>query len=736
MSVRERRCWLVGLGEDREVVVADIEEGLARSTRATIRIRLDAAAEEIDDETAPGTPVVLRIDDDDAPVRAWHLVVRSIEDDGHLADEEGRSYSLVLEDRFAVLDLRNDVRMFQELTAQEIIAKVFEEAAIEPTTVAFQIARSLPKRTYCIQHRETDRNFVDRLLQHEGVFTIPADTPDEARTIFTDNSAAFEPIDGDSDLLFRADADGRGVRHLEVEHSVVPDEIVLKDWNYETPGVDLTASTKLFDPPRSSLYEFPGGYGTPADGAAIAKIRGEELASGRIVARGRANDLCIRPGRWFQLSGISREALAIKWLVREVVHHFSLLGESTYDNEIVLSPLDQPYRPARVAPAPIAPGSQSIKVTGPAGEEIHTDDLGRMKGKFFWDRVGKDDDKASCWMRVVQLPTGGSQALARVGWEMLVHHVYGDPDRPVAIARVDNAVHPAPYAYPKAASAMSFKTMSSPASGKFNELTMEDAGSGMKMGITASKDWTEQVNNNKTEQIGVDEKLDVGTDLSTTIGANQTINVGAAHTMTVGADSGVAVTGDRTKTVGAAETVTVSGNVSEKVAGSDTETVGASHISIAALGVNRVSKGSQSLTVGGAMISVSALGCAVAVAGAKSETVGGAKLVLSGGTITESVIGAAAVTVGGACVHAAAGNRLGTAKGSSNLLVGGVAMINAGGKLQMKAPTIKVTVAGIANFLGGGGIINMTPGSVSFVGIVGVKGSSAVKVTGGPNLVG
>jgi type VI secretion system secreted protein VgrG len=384
----------------------------------------------------------------------------------------------------------------------------------------------------------------------------------------------------------------------------------------------------------------------------------------------------------------------------------------------------------------VAAGSDCVTVTGPAGQEIDTDTYGRMTAKFFWDRVGPDDNTSSTPIRYAQLPIGGSMALARVGWEMVVRYLYGDPDRPVAVARVDNAVHTSPYAYPAAITANSLKTFSSPGAGAFNEFAMQDGGGGMKYGVTAAKDYFEQVNNDKTQKVTVSETLDVGVDHGTTIGGKQGVTIGAMQTKSVSANAGVTVTGNRTKTVSAAEMVTISGALTETVTGSDTESVGACRITAAATGVTRTAKGSCSLTVGGAMVEAAVMGCAVSTAGARSETVGGVKLSLSAGTITESVIGAMAQTVGGVLVNAPGGKSSGSSKGTSSLEVGGVVMLNAAGEVQIKAKTVKITVGGVANLLGGGGIINLTPGSAAFVGLVTLKGSNGVSMTGAPNLAG
>ena len=382
----------------------------------------------------------------------------------------------------------------------------------------------------------------------------------------------------------------------------------------------------------------------------------------------------------------------------------------------------------------MAAGSDCVVVTGPAGQEIDTDTYGRMTGHFFWDRVGPHDNTSSLPIRFAQMAIGGSMALARVGWEMVVRYLYGDPDRPIAIARADNAVHTSPYSYPAAKTAMSLKTPSSPGGGAYNEVMMQDSGGGMQFAVTAAKDYFEQVNNNKTQKIAVNEKLNVGVDMAHTVQGKQQVTIGAMHTKSVTADAGVTVTGSRTKSVGAAEMVTVSGKLSETITGYDTESVGAARITAAATGISRSASGSSSLTVGGAIIEAAALGCAVSTAGARAETVGAVKLALSGGSITESIIGAMAETVGGVMLSAPGGKSTGMAKGAYSLEVGGVAMVNAAGTIAVKAKSVKITVGGVANLLGGGGILNLTPGSAAFVGIVGLNGSDSVSLSGAPNV--
>jgi type VI secretion system secreted protein VgrG len=714
-----------------------LHEGLSIPTTATLLLHTE---DELDLEAALGKEAIVRISVDGAEQRRWTLVVTSLQYES--STENAHHYTLELQHELALLALRSDVRMFQKQSSKDIVASVLEQAGIASEHVKWQLERTLEAREYCVQHRETDLNFVSRQLEREGIFYVASAT-DTRFLLLTDRQSTFEAFDGADGVVPLVDGHGVGAREFEVEHAMTTDALSLRDYHFQTPQVDLTAEIALGAPMQGQMYEFPAGYTTRDEGKALREIRAQEVLARRVVGSGMSDQVLFRPGTWFELSGAMRDDLCVKYALREVTHFVRSAGDTEdhaardrdYENRFVCAPLDQPYRPQRSTPEPRIAGSETVVVTGPSGSEIHTDEYGRMTGKFFWDRVGKKDDTSSCWMRVLQHPIGGSMALARVNWEMNVRFLYGDPDRPVATYRIDNAAHTAPYAYPAAASAMSFKTHSSPGAGKHNEIAMEDGGGGMKFGFTASKDFNEQVNNDKTEKITVNEKLDVGINQSVTINANQTVTVGAMLTKKVGGDAQVAITGDRTKTVGAAEIVTVSGAAKETIVGSDSECVGASHITLAAMGISRTSKGSHSLTVGGAMISAAGLGVGVVTAGARSETVGAVKLCASGGSITESVMGAMALTVGGVCVNTAAGNHAGSAKTNSTVTVGGVALANAAGQLTIKAKTINITAGALASFIGGGTMI-CTPAAIAFAGMVTLKGSSSVKIQGAPNLVG
>ena len=726
------------LAGDWRITDATVREAISEPTRATVRM---LSRDPIDGAPAIGAPARLSITVDGVPQRHFHLVLIGLRFDGLHRDGLHR-YVIELAHELWLLGLRADVRMFQEKGAGEIVAAVLERAGIPADRASLSLQRTPAKRAYCVQYRETDLAFVSRLLEHEGIFYIISHEESAARVIFGDAQSAFSPIDGEHRVpMLDADTHGWGVHALLLETRAAPGRVTLGDYRYETPGVDLTVSLPAQDGAPGDRFEYPTGHTTPAEGKALAAIRAEEVRAHATEGRGRSDVITFQAGRTFSLERAAREALSQEYLLRSVEHRVVAqpLDDSAdvepYANAFTCAPISARHRPPRVTPRPRIRGAHAVVTTGPAGSEIHTDKLGRMKARLFWDREGRDDDTSSCWIRLVQHPISGSMILARIGWEMAVTYFDGDPDRPIAICRMYNAEKTSPYAYPAAATRMALQTASSPGGGGTNEVRMEDGSGGMEMFIHASRDYDAATNNNKSESVGIDEWRQVGVDEQITVGGSQTVSIGADASTTVSADAGVRVTGDRTRTVGASETVTVGGDLSENVTGSDTESTGGSHMTTALLEISRTATGSQSLTVGGSMLSAAGLGVSLAVAGAKSETVGGAKIAAAATGVTESFIGALASTGGGVRVQAAGGDRAGTSKGPSALTVGGLMLGNAAGQVTIKGSKVGIRVLGIANFLGGGGILNLTAGSAAFVGLITLDASS-ITISGNPNLVG
>lgn len=716
--------------EEAHVVGGAIVEEIGAPTTATVRVE---AAEPLDADALVGAQATVKLEAGGV-TRRFTLVVTDVLFTGIGTQAEG--YDLVLEHPIALLRLRHDHRTFLGKSVREIVEAVLAGLSL---TATWSAARGAAPRDACVQYGETDFDFLARLLEEEGIFWLCPDGADAPKLTFADSPAAFTAIEGDEEVPLTGEGAGLGVHEIAFEHVVTTGAVALADYDYEKPGVDLTARATLDDAPAGELFEYPGRYATQSDGAAIAKIRAEEIASTKVRVTGTSGRASLRAGSWFELTSTESGVPTGKLLVRRVEHSpgAHATADERYGNAFVASPFDLPFRPVRTTPRPAVGGALAATVTGPSGQEIHTDKLGRMKALYAFDRLGKADDTSSHWVRVLQPAIGGSMMLARVGWEMALRHLDGDADRPVAVARMYDGEHVPPETLPAAKTKTSFETLSSPNGEKVNAITIDDKAGEMLFEIKAAKDLDATILSDETETIGKDDILAVGKDSTVLVGDAQKVTVEKDDTNKAAKDAGVAVAGDRKKTVGADETATIEGSLSARIDGDDEESVGQDRSLSADEELLETVKGKCDLTVGGAVTAKAKKDYTIYVAGKSSETVGAAKTVASSdGTITEAIGGDANLTVGGAWVETVDGNRVSSARGDMERTVGAVSALTAAGKLQLKAKTIKITVSGAATFLGAGGIVSLTPASVGLVGMITLKGSGGVEIAGAPQLAG
>ncbi|MCC6552293.1 MAG: type VI secretion system tip protein VgrG, partial [Polyangiaceae bacterium] len=311
-------------------------------------------------------------------------------------------------------------------------------------------------------------------------------------------------------------------------------------------------------------------------------------------------------------------------------------GQPGYENRFRLIPADVPFRSAEHTPKPTTRGVQTAIVVGPPGEEIYTDEFGRVKVQFHWDRQGKRDDRSSCWIRVSQVWAGqayGAMYIPRVGHEVIVDFIEGDPDRPIIVGRVYHGTNVPPYALPGDKTRSTIKSASSPGGGGSNEIRFEDGKGIEEIYVHGQKDWTIHIENDKDQTIGRNESLDVGNDRgkkvgvneTETIGANKSITVGANHTETIGGDEAVTVGGRSVREIGGElterivkdKTVEVGGRHSEKISGDMTLSVSA-HATESVTGDKTVEvEGKHDISVRGNM--------SIAVSGDSDERVDGEK---------------------------------------------------------------------------------------------------------------
>ncbi|MBX3231412.1 MAG: type VI secretion system tip protein VgrG [Labilithrix sp.] len=711
---------------------ATLIEEISTPTRAVVVVAPtdDSTLDPADPEALIGSAATLSIVIDQSTSRSFPLVVTAVDYLG-LDHSTHDLVSLQLEHPLALLRLQRDRRPFLEKSVEDI-AKVVTQTV--DVTADWKATRGKTPRIATVQYDETDYDFFSRLLEEEGIFWFSPDDTSAPKLVVADAADAFSPVAGET-VPFADEDVGRGIDELLVEHHVTSGAVALRDYDFEKPGVDLLSRTRVDEDAAGELFEYPGRFTTQSEGGAIAKIRAEEVASSKMILRGSSDRPHLRAAAWFTLTTARDRSLPTesgKYLLRRVEHTYD---KGHYRNAFVASPFELPFRPARTAPRPVAAGTSSAVATGPSGQEIHTDKLGRTKLKYGFDRLGPDDDASSQWVRVLQPALAGSMMLARVGWELAVRHLDGDPDRPVVVARMYDGQHLAPEKLPDLQTKTSFDTFTSPRAEKINAITIDDKGGAMKMEVIAAKDLDATILHDESETIGANDTVTIGKDSTTLIGGNQTSTVEKDDTAKALKDAGVAVAGNRKKTVTKDETTTIEGGVSARIDGNDEESVGQDLTVAADAELLETAKGKYDLTVLASVTASAKKDYTIYVAGKSSETVGAAKTVASSdGPLSEAIGGDATFTVGGAWVETVDGNRVSSAKGEMARTVGAAATLTAAGKLQLAGKTVKVTVAGAGTFIGAGGIVSLTAASVGLVGVITLKGSGGVEIVGNPQI--
>uniref|UniRef100_UPI002620EEC7 type VI secretion system tip protein TssI/VgrG n=1 Tax=Pseudomonas sp. TaxID=306 RepID=UPI002620EEC7 len=313
--------------------------------------------------------------------------------------------------------------------------------------------------------------------------------------------------------------------------------------------------------PNLEDYDYPGRYTDRTRGKHLSQRHLERHRADYRLAEARSDQPKLLSGHFLELSDHPRQDCNGLWLLHEVIHQGKqpqVLEESVtshtdasdgfqqgYCNRFSATPWDVPYRPALAHPKPRVLGSQSAVVTGPAGEEIHCDQYGRIKVQFFWDRFGAADDKTSCWLRVSNGWAGdnyGAIAIPRIGMEVLVTFLEGDPDQPLVTGCLYHKEHVVPYDLPANKTRSLFKTLSSPGGGGFNELRIEDQKGAEQIYLHAQRDWDENIEH--------DQKIRVGHERHDTVEANSYSELKAEEHLTVKAERKVEVKPDDHLTVG------------------------------------------------------------------------------------------------------------------------------------------------------------------------------------------
>jgi type VI secretion system secreted protein VgrG len=604
-------------------------------------------------------------------------------------------------------------RIFQHMTVPDILKKVL--AQFDPT---YELRGTFNERNFCVQYRESDFNFACRLMEEEGIYwffkhsdgshkMVVANTPDSHPDVAGKTKITYEDIE----TGFR---DDNRVLDWEKVQELRSGKYTLWDHCFELPHKHLEADKTILDTVAVGkashklklggndaweLYDWPGEYAQRYDGvdkgggdrpADVQKIfddnkrtvaiRIQQEALGSLVIRGRSNCPQMASGHKFSLDRhFSGEGGP--YVLTSVQHsgigagdyRAGFTGEFRYENQFECIPLGLPFRTPQTTPKPVVQGTQSAVVVGPSGEEIFTDKYGRVKVQFHWDREGKHDANSSCWIRVGTSWAGkqwGAISIPRIGQEVLVDFLEGDPDQPIIIGNVYNADMMPPYALPANKTQSGVKSRSSlggsPAN--FNEIRFEDKKGNELLTIHAER--------NQSISVEADESHSVGHDRSKTVDHDETTHVQHNRTETVDNNETISIHGNRTEIVDKDEAIVIGQNRTETVRTDESLTIGSN----------------QTLTVAAARTMI--------VGAAETDTIGGALTVTVGGAYVISVGGALEIKVGG----------------TVTISTGSTVMELKGGSAKISSPKIELAGAQEVKMGSGASSVTVKPDGVSISG--------------------
>ncbi|MGM3181503.1 type VI secretion system tip protein TssI/VgrG [Dickeya oryzae] len=472
------------------------------------------------------------------------------------------------------LGLRTNARIFQTKKPDEIITELLQEAGI--SDFAFALRHEHAAREYCVQYRESDLAFIHRLAAEEGLFYFHEFEAGKHRVVFADDAGALAK---GPELFFNLAtqglSEGAYVRRFRYAEAVSTAEVALKDYSFKTPAYGLLHNrmSSELDHQRESYqhFDYPGRFKQDPSGKAFTGYRLDALRAGAMTGAGESNAAELMPGGTFTLTEHPNPAFNLAWQVVAVTHSGqqpqALEEESggeptTLSNSFEVVKATTTWR-AAMPYKPMVDGPQIATVVGPAGEEIYCDEFGRVKLQFPWDRYGASDDQSSCWVRVSQGWAGGQYgliAIPRIGHEVVVSFLEGDPDQPIVTGRTFHATNPSPYPLPANKTRTSLRTSTHKGAG-FNELRFEDQAGQEEVFIHAQKDMNTVVLNNRSTAVNASHTENVGGDQTVVVQHNQTVSVKENQVTEIQGEQTVAVTKNRNTTVDDNESLQVKNNI-------------------------------------------------------------------------------------------------------------------------------------------------------------------------------
>ena len=586
-------------------------------------LRMHSTNKALDAQTIIGKGVTVTVKDQVGTARYFNGIVKRFAHTG--ANSQYGFYSAELAPRLWLLTLGQDRMIYQNQSALDIVKAVLGTFQVP---LDLRISGDYAVREYCVQYDESAFAFISRLMEEEGIFYFFTFANGAHTMVLADSASAHEV--GQPTLYFSPDSSvaprAERVAEFAMTQDIVSGVHVLADYDYLTAASSTASSSASASVPTGRRFTFPGKYATSAEGTRKSAVRLAAQTVQQQTGRGAGYCYALTAGTSFTLSGHVNSALNVSYVVRAVTHTAS---NDTYSNEFNVFPESVPFRAPLTTPRPLVAGTHTAKVVGSSGEEIWTDSNGRVKLKFYWDGSAGADENSSCWVRVSQSSAGqgwGHLFLPRIGQEVVVSYVDGDPDRPLVTGSVYNGENATPVALPSMQTQSVMRSRSSKGGAAGNEIRMEDKLDSEELYFHAQKDMNVAIENALTTTVIA------GAESHVIQKGDRTIDVQTGkETHTVKGTRTLDVTGDETHTNHAAFTQNVSGNYTLKVTGNLVIDVTGS-ISIKA-GTSLASEGGTT-HASKAGTTLSSEGMTISHKASATQTVdGGGMLALKGGLV-------------------------------------------------------------------------------------------------------
>ena len=573
----------------------------------TYDLQLTSLDANIDLNQLLGKPMSVGLQLADGGERHFHGIVAQCSqsiDQGQFA-----SYQVTLRPWLWLLSRTSDCRIFQNLSIPQIIKQVFRDLGFSD----FEDALSRPYREweYCVQYRETSFDFVSRLMEQEGIYYFFRHEQDRHVLVLADAYGAHTTVPGYASIpYYPKDEQQRERDHMHNWHlaqQVQPGSLELNDYDFQRPSASIDVRSAMPRPHTAGdypLYDYPGTYVQSADGEHYARTRIEALQTLHEQIEFSGNARGLGSGHLFSLTGFSRQDQNREYLIvgiRYNIHQESLesgggSGSAQYESSLTCIDAQQSFRPLANTYRPIVKGPQTALVVGPKGEEIWTDQYGRVKVHFYWDRHDQSNENSSCWIRVSQSWAGknwGSMQIPRIGQEVIVSFLEGDPDRPIVTGRVYNAEQTVPYDLPENATQSGMKSRSSKGGtpANFNEIRMEDKKGLEQLYIHAER--------NQDIVVEVDESHSVGHDRNKSIGHDEVVTIGNDRVRAVKHDDMLMVGFSKTDAISQSYLIEVGQNLRLVCGKSVLELNASGQINLTGVQINVYSEGNTEINTGG-----------------------------------------------------------------------------------------------------------------------------------------